>query len=594
MSGTYYDLNQKYNQLLFLVQGGGNNTASLSADQTFTGQNTFTRPISGDLSGIAKVATNATNASNLNTTQTTTGGTYYPTFVSSNTNGFYPNFTGTLTYNPSTNALTATTFTGDLSGIAKVATNATNASNLNTTQTTTSGTFYPTFVSSNTNGFYPNFTGTLSYNPSTNALTATTFTGDLSGTAKVATNATNASNLNTTQTTTSGTFYPTFVSSNTNGFYPNFTGTLSYNPSTNALTAATFAGDLSGNASTATNATNASNLNTTLTSSTNAFYPTFVSSNTNGFYPNFVGSLTYTPSTNALTATTFIGALSGTATNSNNVLLTTDNTAGSYYIPFSKTSVGATPANKPLYIDDTTTPLTYNPFGSTLTATNFAGNATTATTGTNVSTTQNGTMTGYGFCLVPNNGTTASQGINTAQYLTLLSSTSAQNTLSSTSTATRIQIPATTGTFDIYNGSSSVLSVGTTGFVIIPNLTASTTFLLPTGNSTATFSASSLTITGNSSKSFNNFNISIGGTANFINTLTLSAISTNSVVYCSIYNAGTGNLSIASSGLGTGIKTTYTSAVVVPTLGTALMTIQYFNFTTPIGVQYIVSVSLVA
>jgi hypothetical protein len=49
---------------------------------------------------------------------------------------------------------------------------------------------------------------------------------------------------------------------------------------------------------------------------------------------------------------------SGNATNATNVEITSDNTSGTYYIPFAKTSGTG---NKPLFIDDTTGPLTYNP-----------------------------------------------------------------------------------------------------------------------------------------------------------------------------------------------------------------------------------------
>ena len=93
----------------------------------------------------------------------------------------------------------------------------------------------------------------------------------------------------------------------------------------------------------------------------------------------------------SITATTFNGYLIGdvsgnvtgsattatTSTTTNNIALTSDNTAGTYYIPFSKTT--STTSNT-LFIDNTTTPLTYNPNTSTLTATNFNGLASASTT----------------------------------------------------------------------------------------------------------------------------------------------------------------------------------------------------------------------
>lgn len=74
--------------------------------------------------------------------------------------------------------------------------------------------------------------------------------------------------------------------------------------------------------------------------------------------------LSCNPSTETITATTFAGS----ATSSNNVLLTSDNTNGTYFIPFTKTSGTG---NKQLFIDDTPSTLTYNPSTSTLTANAF-------------------------------------------------------------------------------------------------------------------------------------------------------------------------------------------------------------------------------
>ena len=75
-------------------------------------------------------------------------------------------------------------------------------------------------------------------------------------------------------------------------------------------------------------------------------------------------NLSCNPSTGTINATTFSGA----ATSSNNVLVTSDNTNGTYFIPFTKTSGTG---NKPLYIDDINGPLTYNPSTSTLTANTY-------------------------------------------------------------------------------------------------------------------------------------------------------------------------------------------------------------------------------
>jgi len=85
-------------------------------------------------------------------------------------------------------------------------------------------------------------------------------------------------------------------------------------------------------------------------------------------------NLSCNPSTSTITANTFKGDLFGTATNAINTLVTSDNTSGTYYIPFCKTS-GTD--SKPLYINDTSCGLTYNPNTSTLTAHSLSVNSLT-------------------------------------------------------------------------------------------------------------------------------------------------------------------------------------------------------------------------
>jgi hypothetical protein len=122
---------------------------------------------------------------------------------------------------------------------------------------------------------------------------------------------------------------------------------------------------------TTTNTINQSGYTTRNTTANATHYLNFSDSSSTG-----VGAIQKTagiscnPNTNTITATTFVGALSGTATNATNVGITSDNTGGTYYIPFAKTSGSG---NKPLFIDDATTPLTYNPNTSTLTASVFSG-----------------------------------------------------------------------------------------------------------------------------------------------------------------------------------------------------------------------------
>jgi len=138
----------------------------------------------------------------------------------------------------------------------------------------------------------------------------------------------------------------------TSGHVEGYVNLLPYNATTNTLTTTTFNGALTGNATTATDATNISITDTTASAS---LHYLLFSSATSGNTPAKIDStgLTYTPSTNTLTATTFTGALSGnattatsstTATNANNVNLA----AGSgttNYITFSASATGNQPIN---------------------------------------------------------------------------------------------------------------------------------------------------------------------------------------------------------------------------------------------------------
>jgi len=210
---------------------------------------------------------------------------------------------------------------------------------------------------------------------------ATSFVGDLTGNATSATDATNVA----VSTYLTGVYYPTLVSNTTGNQGVGAKSNLTYNATTSTLNSTTFVGALTGNATSATtattatnatNATNAINCSTTSTTTAGTYYPVFVSSNVTGNYPNLVGVMTYNPSSNTITANTFNGALSGTATNATNVGITSDNTAGTYYIPFAKTSGTG---NKPLFIDDVTTPFSYNPSTGTASATAYTITGTPAT-----------------------------------------------------------------------------------------------------------------------------------------------------------------------------------------------------------------------
>jgi len=120
-------------------------------------------------------------------------------------------------------------------------------------------TLYLLGTGGNSNGYksiYKDDSDAVYFNPNTGIVTATGFSGNLSGTA------TNADNINVDEKNDNVNYQVLFSAANGSGYQRPYIDTdnahLTYNPSTHTLTAGTFSGALSGNASTATSATSAS------------------------------------------------------------------------------------------------------------------------------------------------------------------------------------------------------------------------------------------------------------------------------------------------------------------------------------------------
>jgi len=239
-------------------------------------------------------------------------------------------------------------------------------------------------------------TAGIECNPSTKTITATTFAGN----ATSATTASTSTNSNISLVST-GVYYPTF-STNTSGSQALLASAgLSFNATSGTLTTTNFSGNAT-TATTANTATNATNVGTTSNTTTASNCPIGFFINSSGTQAVQVNTnLNFQPTTNTLRATTFEGALTGTASSATNVGITSDNTSGTYYLPFVKTSGTG---GKPLYIDDTTGPLTYNPSTATLTASVFVG----------------GTINGTSGVLLQYNGTTQSSITTNGVQETLL------------------------------------------------------------------------------------------------------------------------------------------------------------------------------
>jgi hypothetical protein len=84
--------------------------------------------------------------------------------------------------------------------------------------------------------------------------------------------------------------------------------------------------------------------------------------------------LTYNPNTSSLTAASFTGALSGTATTANDIATTNNNNSDTFYIPF----CSAVGSSQQLFVDSITGPLSYNPNTGILVCSSFQGEILTA------------------------------------------------------------------------------------------------------------------------------------------------------------------------------------------------------------------------
>ena len=229
------------------------------------------------------------------------------------------------------NTITATTFVGSLTGTASIA----SSSVTSATTTDTTSTLY--FLGTRSNG---GFAGTAIYvdtgiSALGNTITATTFSGN-------ATTATNSANTNVTLDTTS-TIYLTGSRSNASiGSTPVYvlSGVSALG---NTITATTFSGN-------ATTATNSANTNVTL-DTTSTIYLTGSRSNASiGSTPVYVLS-GVSALGNTITATTFSGALTGTASiaTSSVTSATTTDTSSTLYLLGSRSSTGF--AGTAIYVD---------------------------------------------------------------------------------------------------------------------------------------------------------------------------------------------------------------------------------------------------
>ena len=327
IEGDGSDLTVSSSAVLTLDAGGGITIDADSGTITFAdggvSLGTITSSGYSGTSAVATVATTVTITDNESTNESnalifTAGGD-----VDGGNIGLESD--GTLTYNPSTGKITATGFigaltgdvTGDVTGTADVATVATTVTITDNESTNEDNALIFTAggdVDGGNIGLESD--GTLTYNPSTGKVTATGFIGTLTGTADTATVATTVTITDNESTNEDNALIFTAggdVDGGNIGLESD--GTLTYNPSTGKVTATGFIGTLTGTADVATVATTVTITDNESTDESNAIVFTAggdVDGGNLGLESD--GTLTYNPSTGAVTATGFVGALTGNVT----------------------------------------------------------------------------------------------------------------------------------------------------------------------------------------------------------------------------------------------------------------------------------------
>ena len=327
IEGDGSDLTVSSSAVLTLDAGGGITIDADSGTITFAdggvSLGTITSSGYSETSAVATVATTVTITDNESTNESnalifTAGGD-----VDGGNIGLESD--GTLTYNPSTGKITATGFigaltgdvTGDVTGTADVATVATTVTITDNESTNEDNALIFTAggdVDGGNIGLESD--GTLTYNPSTGKVTATGFIGALTGTADTATVATTVTITDNESTNEDNALIFTAggdVDGGNIGLESD--GTLTYNPSTGKVTATGFIGALTGTADVATVATTVTITDNESTDESNAIVFTAggdVDGGNLGLESD--GTLTYNPSTGAVTATGFVGALTGNVT----------------------------------------------------------------------------------------------------------------------------------------------------------------------------------------------------------------------------------------------------------------------------------------
>jgi len=371
--------------------------------------------------------------------------TCFPVFATAATGTFLPKTGTNLTFNSNTGLLTATllagALTGNVTGTASIATSVTVADESSDT------TCFPLFATAATGNLPPKSGSNLTFNSNTGLLTATllagALTGNVTGTASIATTVTVTDNESTNEANVI-LFAAGAAGSGNLGVEAD--GNMTYNPSTGVITATGFVGALTGAVTgTASIATAVTVTDNESTNEANVILFAAGAAGSGNINVEADGNMTYNPSTGKITATGFIGALTGTASIATTVTVTdNESTNENNVILFAAGGDGS--GNINVEADGN---MTYNPSTGVITATGFAGALTGNVTGTSS---------------IATAVTVADESSDTTCFPTFV-------------TAATGNLPPKTGTNLTFNSSSGLLTAGaltTTGAATIGSLVGGT------------------------------------------------------------------------------------------------------------------------
>ena len=429
------------------------------------------------------------------TDDTTTNATRYPLFANQTSGNLTTEYTSSTKYqyNPSTGTLSATIFSGSGASLTSIPNSALTNSSITVGSTAISLGGSATTIAGLTSVTSTTFVGALTGNASS-ATTATT-----------ATTATNATNIAITDNTSSvSTYYPV-LSVATSGNNPATTSStkISFVPSTGTLTATTFSGALSGNATSATNIAGGANLQIpyNTASGTTAFIaaPTLPTT-----YLQYNGT-GFAWATASATTALVVGTTTITGGTSGRILYDNAGTLGELATTGSGSVVLAT---SPTLV----TPALGTPASGTL----------TSCTGLPISTGVSGLGTGVATALAVNTGSAGAVVLFNGALGT-----------PSSGTVTNL-----TGTASInINGTVGATTASTGAFTTI-SATGVITSTLATG--TAPFTVASTTQVAN-------LNAATAGTATNATNVAVADTTTNAVYYPVISSSNTGNQAMNTS-----------------------------------------------